>query len=154
MKTPLPVAFIAALIALSACAPARRGASPPAVEPPPAAAAPAAPEIGSGTTTPNTTLGTLAGGYLGSQFGQNLDDNARDAAAAAEREALGNNSAANWRSDNGDATGRVQPLRSFTDAAGRQCREYRETITAHGRSKSGAGIACRASDGSWALVGS
>ena len=158
MKTPLQVALLAAIFALTACVPAQRGASQPVREAPPTSAVPVppAPEVGSGTTTPATTpaAGTLAGGYLGNQFGQGLDDNAREAAAQAEREALGNDRPANWRSDSSDAAGQVQPLRSFADAAGRQCREYQATITAHGRSKKAAGIACRASDGSWALVGS
>jgi surface antigen len=48
----------------------------------------------------------------------------------------------------------VRPLRSFTDAAGRECREYSQTVNIGGRSQSDTGIACLQSAGNWSLVGS
>ena len=155
MKALPPVALLGIALAATACSATRP--MPPAASAAPTASETAtapAPEVGSGTSvTPITASGTLAGGYLGRQLGPRLDDNARLAAARAEREALGSDSATRWRDDSGNITGEVQPLRSFTDAAGRECREYRQTIVARGRRESGAGIACRASDGSWGLVG-
>lgn len=98
--------------------------------------------------------GTLAGGYFGSRLGSRFDDNARQAAASAERQALTNNAPTDWSEPQSGASGRVRPLRTFTDAAGRECREYSQTIDIAGRRQSDTGIACRQSDGNWRLVGS
>ncbi len=98
--------------------------------------------------------GTLAGGYFGDRLGSRFDDSARQAAATAERQALANNAPADWSDPQSGVSGRVRPLRSFTDAAGRACREYSQTVNIAGRRQSDTGIACRQSDGNWRLVGS
>jgi len=98
--------------------------------------------------------GTLAGGYFGNRLGSRFDDTARQAAATAERQALTSNAPADWSDPQSGTSGRVRPLRSFTDAAGRACREYSQTVNIAGRRQSDTGIACRESDGNWTLVGS
>jgi surface antigen len=95
--------------------------------------------------------GTLAGGYFGNRLG--IDDNTRLAAASAERQALTNNAPTDWSDPKSGTSGRVWPLRSFTDAAGRECREYSHTVNIAGRRQSDTGIACRRSSGDWSLVG-
>ncbi len=98
--------------------------------------------------------GTLAGGYFGNRLGSRFDDTARRAAATAERQALADNAPADWNDPQSGTSGRVRPLRSFTDAAGRECREYSQTVNISGQRQSDTGIACRQSDGNWSLVGS
>jgi surface antigen len=139
---------------------------------PPAAAAPAVDASktgapagispgGSGTTAgavgaglpASTVAGTLAGGYFGSRLGSRFDDSARQAAATAERRALADNAPADWSDPQSGASGRVRPLRSFIDAAGRRCREYSATVNIAGRRDSDTGIACVQSGGDWSLVG-
>jgi surface antigen len=120
------------------------------------------PSGGSGTTIGTAAAGmavapaagTLAGGYFGKHLERPFDDNARQAAATAERQALADNAPADWSDPQSGTSGRVRPLRSFTDAAGRQCREYSQTVNIAGRRRSDTGIACRQSDGNWSLVGS
>jgi surface antigen len=124
-------------LALAACQPPGRGLSPPA------ASVPAVPDA----------AGTLAGGYLGDRLGAAFGEEARLEAAQAERRALASDAPARWSDPQAQASGEVVPLRDFTDAAGRPCREYSHRIRVAGHSDSGSGIACRGSDGRWALVG-
>jgi surface antigen len=109
--------------------------------------------VGAGTTA-DFVAGTLVGSYLGNRLGSRFGDTARQAAATAERRALADNAPADWSDPRSGTSGRVQPLRSFTDAAGRTCREYSQTIKVAGRSHSDSGIACLQSAGNWSLVGS
>lgn len=112
-------------------------------------------QFGAGSGSALAALaGTLAGGYLGNRLGNRFDEDARATAAQAERQSLDTNQPADWSDAQAGASGRVRPLRSFTDAAGRECREYSHTVNIQGKQESGTGIACRQSDGSWSLVGS
>jgi surface antigen len=109
--------------------------------------------VGAGNAA-DSTAGTLAGGYFGNRLGSRFDETARQAAASAERRALADNAPADWSDPRSGTSGRVRPLRSFTDAAGRECREYSQTVNISGRSQSDTGIACLQSAGNWSLVGS
>jgi surface antigen len=173
MTGPTWPAVAALAIALTGChAIYGRHDTPPmspvaAVETPPRGATTAEktaemPSGGSGATVGTaaagmpaaSAAGTLAGGYFGRRLERPFDDNARQAAAAAERQALANNAPADWSDPQSGTSGRVRPLRSFIDAAGRQCREYSQTVNIAGKRRSDTGIACRQSDGNWSLVGS
>lgn len=109
--------------------------------------------LGAGTAA-DSIAGTLAGSHFGDRLGSRFDDTARQAAATAERRALADNAPADWSDPRSGTSGRVRPLRSFTDAAGRECREYSQTVKIAGRSQSDTGIACLQSAGNWSLVGS
>lgn len=54
--------------------------------------------------------------------------------------------------EDGDATGGVTALRPDTDSAGRQCREFYQTVTIGDTTKQAYGTACRRADGSWRVV--
>ena len=108
--------------------------------------------VGAGTA--DSIAGTLAGGYFGNRLGSRFDDTARQAAASAERRALADNAPADWSDPRSGTSGRVRPLRSFTDAAGRECREYSQTVNIAGQRHSDTGIACLQSAGNGSLVGS
>lgn len=168
MKNPHWPAVAALAIALAGChaiygdhtspaaAPATAKAASPAASP--AETPREAPSGGSGATVATVGAGAIAGTLAGSSFGNRLgsrfDDTARQAAATAERRALADNAPADWSDPRSGTSGRVRPLRSFTDAAGRECREYSQTVNIAGRSQSGTGIACLQSAGNWSLVGS
>ncbi len=109
------------------------------------------PRRGSGSAP---ALSSTLAGDLGNRLGNGFDEDARLAAAQAERQALSTNQPVTWTDPEAGASGRVRPLRSFTDAAGRECREYVHTVIIPGRRETGTGIACRQSDGSWMLLGS
>ncbi|HJT06313.1 MAG TPA: RT0821/Lpp0805 family surface protein [Stellaceae bacterium] len=109
--------------------------------------------VGAGTAA-DSIAGTLAGSYFGNRLGSQFDGPARQAAATAERRALADNAPADWSDPSSGTSGRVRPLRSFTDAAGRECREYSQTVNIGGRRHSDTGIACLQSAGNWSLVGS
>jgi surface antigen len=147
------IALALSALALAACGRAVPPAAAPRLEAPP---------TGSGATTPpeaavpragDSLAGTMAGGYLGARLGPAFDDTARRRAAEAERRALANDAPESWSDPDARASGEVRPLRDFTDAAGRLCREYQHRISIAGKRDVGSGIACRGSDGSWALVG-
>src|SRR5712692_110721 len=146
MRGPHWPAAAALVIALSGCHAIYGGHGTPAAPSPTAAVE--APAGGSGATVGTAAggmavaavAGTLAGGYFGDRLGSRFDDSARQAAATAERQALANNAPAAWSDPQSGVSGRVRPLRSFTDIAGRRQRDT--------------GIACRQSDGNWRLVGS
>ncbi|HEX6843243.1 MAG TPA: RT0821/Lpp0805 family surface protein [Stellaceae bacterium] len=134
-------------------APPAPAAAETTTEAPPGGSGGTAATVGAGTTT-DLAAGTLAGSYFGRRLGSQFDDTARQAAATAERRALADNAPADWSDPRSGASGRVRPLRSFTDAAGRQCREYSQTVKIAGRSHSDTGISCLESAGNWSLVGS
>lgn len=108
---------------------------------------------GSGSTLA-TVGGTLIGGFLGHELGQRLDQPEQTRAAQAERQALATNAPTSWSDPKRNVSGQVQPVRTFTDAAGRECREYTHTVNVQGQTQTGSGVACRQPDGTWALVGS
>jgi surface antigen len=134
-------------------APAAAGAAETTAETPSGGSGATVATVGAGTAA-DSIAGTLAGGYFGDRLGSRFDDAARQAAASAERRALADNSPADWSDPLSGTSGRVRPLRSFTDAAGRECREYSQTVNISGRRHSDTGIACLQSAGNWSLVGS
>jgi len=164
-RWPLMTALVIALIGCHAIYGDHGSAPPPAAiteTPLPAPATASPPSGGSGATVATvgagtgaaSIAGTLAGSYFGNRLGSRFDDTARQAAATAERRALADNAPADWSDPSSGTSGRVRPLRSFTDAAGRECREYSQTVNIAGRRHSDTGIACLQSAGNWSLVGS
>lgn len=52
----------------------------------------------------------------------------------------------------GEASGSVTTVRRGADSAGRECREFRQTVTIGDKTELAYGTACRRSDGSWQIV--
>jgi surface antigen len=75
----------------------------------------------------------------------------RRAARAVER-ALGTGRAAAWAVGQARAYGDIAPLRSFADASGRPCREFRHTTTIAGHTESTFSVACRGPGRIWQIV--
>ena len=99
-----------------------------------------------------TVAGTLAGGYLGNRLGAHFSAVDRQEAAAAERSAVTSGEATRWSNPETGNSGAVTPTRTFSDAAGRTCREFEHTVMVDGRPESGHGTACRNANGEWELA--
>jgi len=98
------------------------------------------------------TAGALAGGFLGNRLGARFDERDRERDAMAERDAIERNQPISWRNEATGNAGEVLPRQSFTDPAGRLCRQYEHSVVVEGRREAGIGTACRNPDGNWAVV--
>jgi len=81
------------------------------------------------------------------------DDSARAKRAAVTAfEATPSGQTTIWRNPENGHWGTLTPSRTFRDAEGRYCREYRQTVTIGGQEHQGIGSACRETDGAWRVM--
>ena len=97
-----------------------------------------------------TLAGAAIGGVLGGSIGAQIDEADRQAAYAAQVDAVSNGQRRTWRGPDG-AYGYIDPGPEAYRAEG-YCREYTHTIYIGGRPQAGTGLACRQPDGSWRIV--
>lgn len=57
-----------------------------------------------------------------------------------------------WRNPSNGHWGTMTPARTYLNAEGRYCREYRQTVTIGGQEHQAGGKACRTDDGVWQVV--
>jgi surface antigen len=57
-----------------------------------------------------------------------------------------------WRNPKNGHWGTLTPVRTYLDAGGRYCREYRQTVTLDGQEHQGNGSACRERDSVWRIM--
>jgi surface antigen len=57
-----------------------------------------------------------------------------------------------WRNPTNGHWGTLTPTRTYQDAGGRYCREYRQTVTLGGQEHQGNGSACREPDAIWHIM--
>jgi surface antigen len=57
-----------------------------------------------------------------------------------------------WRNPENGHWGTLTPSRTFRDAEGRYCRDYRQTVTIGGQEHQGIGSACRETGGVWRIM--
>lgn len=57
-----------------------------------------------------------------------------------------------WRNPRNGHWGTMTPARTYLNAEGRYCREYRQTVTIGGQEHQAGGKACRSDDGVWQVV--
>lgn len=62
------------------------------------------------------------------------------------------NQSSTWVNPDNDSSGTVAPTRTFQNAQGQPCREFRQIIVIGGREEQGYGTACRQPDGTWLIV--
>ncbi|MFL6936159.1 MAG: glycine zipper domain-containing protein [Xanthobacteraceae bacterium] len=106
---------------------------------------------GTGNRLAGAAIGAAAGGLLGSAIGASLDEQDRQAAYAAEMQALESGAPGapvGWRSDHTAYYGTIVPG-PYYEQRGLRCREYSHTIYVRGRPEIARGTACRNPDGSW-----
>lgn len=97
-----------------------------------------------------TIVGALAGGVIGGSIGRGLDTQSKDAALAAEYNALERGSAGQpvaWQGTSG-TYGQVVPQQPY-QVGSQNCRRYTHTIYIDGTPQEASGTACRNPDGTW-----
>jgi surface antigen len=100
-----------------------------------------------------TVAGVVLGGLAGRELGKSLaDDNDRDRAAQAERDAVERDRSVTWSNPDTGRRGTVEPVRSYTDSAGRRCRDYIHTVETPDGRQSDHATACRDEDGNWRVI--
>ncbi len=62
-------------------------------------------------------------------------------------------STSRWRSRGTGHSGTLTVIRTFRNAQGVFCRNFRQTVTANGRTKRASGVACQGRNNSWRIVG-
>jgi surface antigen len=110
---------------------------------------------GTGSRVAGAAVGAVAGGLIGSAIGASLDEQDRQAAYAAEVQALETGAPGapvGWRSDHSAYYGTIVPG-PYYQRSGLRCREFSHTIYVGGRPEIARGTACRNPDGSWTPVG-
>jgi surface antigen len=109
---------------------------------------------GTGSRLAGAAIGAAAGGLIGGAIGASLDERDRQAAYAAEMEALESGSPGapvGWRSDHTAYYGTIVPG-PYIERRGLRCRDYSHTIYVRGRPEIARGTACRNPDGTWTPV--
>jgi surface antigen len=84
-----------------------------------------------------------------------LDDGDLAIMAPILQQTLETTLSADTKSWSDDATGRsgsLRPLRTFKNASGYYCRDFEESITAHGTVESRVRTACRTRSGTWVIA--
>jgi surface antigen len=101
--------------------------------------------------TPHTAGRLLEGPYV---VLLTTDDRARaQRAAVVSFESTPSGQTTIWRNPGNGHWGTLTPSRTFRDATGRYCRDYRQTVTIGGQEHQGNGSACREPDGIWRIMG-
>jgi len=112
--------------------------------------------IGSGSGQTFATIGgVLAGGLLGNQVATRLtcqDQQSLYTTTQSGLETYPTGRAASWNNPDSGHYGTVTPTRTYQNAGGQNCREFRQTIYIDGRAETGTGQACRQPDGTWRII--
>lgn len=128
--------------------------------------------------TTGTVLGGIAGGFLGSQFGEgggkivasvagalvgawagkqiangmNQQDRVQYQQAAQQAQTAPVGQPVQWYNPNTGNSGSIVTTREGQTQSGEYCREFQQTITVGGQTEQAYGTACRQPDGSWKIV--
>ena len=98
---------------------------------------------------PFAILGSLVGGYIGSEIGENLDSRV----AASILETNKTNETTRWKNPDEDLNASITPTKTFKNESNDDCREFEYSYIHKGTSSQGKNIACRDSSGNWEIVG-
>lgn len=144
----IPLVFVAACTTTTGGAPAAGGLGGGAMGGLLATAEPASPPA----TTPVRMEGRLLDGpYVLQLASDDVERAQRSALAAFETTPAGQTTI--WRNPRNGHWGTLTPTRTYQDASGRYCREYRQTVTLGGQEYQGNGSACRERDAVWRIMG-
>ncbi len=101
------------------------------------------------------TVGTAAGGaggYYATRVLMGSDRVAYERTAEKGLNESVDGEVVDWSNPETGNSGIFRPIRSFTLADGRYCRQYRTTVSFDKTVRSGTGMACRKNNGQWAVV--
>ncbi len=99
-------------------------------------------------------IGALAGAMFGQEIGRSLDRADRIAMGQNAQYALEHtrsNELTSWNNPDSGNSGSLTPTRTYKQASGKYCREYRQTVMIGGQQQDAYGTACRQPDGSWLI---
>lgn len=102
-----------------------------------------------------TGVGALAGALIGGQVGKSMDEYDRQMAKTSSRQALEFSPSGNtveWRNPDTGNYGSITPTKTFRTETGLYCREYVQEVVIGGERKKAYGQACRQADGNWQIV--
>ena len=97
---------------------------------------------------------SLAGAYIGSEIGQDMDEADRREMQRRTREALERSpsgATSTWNNPDTGNYGTITPAPGYVEN-GRYCRPYTQTISVDNETRTIRGTACRQSDGAWVIV--
>jgi surface antigen len=100
----------------------------------------------------SVVLGGVAGGLIADYF----TDDDKEMAGAATHDSLENKpdgQASVWQNPNSGNSGSATPNETYYQADGTPCRNFTQSVTAGGQTRSNVGTACRAPDGTWQIQG-
>ena len=159
-----PPAFAAAVFTVAACAPLPTQQKDEPVE----ESAPSSDSGGLGALAMGGLLGGAAGSnvsepselpvegaFLGGPFAPFLSRSDVERAhrtAMTAFEALPSGQTKIWRNPENGHWGTLTPARTYRNAEGRYCREYRQTVTIGGQEHQANGAVCRRGDGVWQVI--
>ena len=99
-------------------------------------------------------LGTLVGGWLGSETGKKLDEADKVKVQQTAQNTLEHNQTgqtASWHNPDSGNSGTITPTDTYK-SQGKDCREFESTVTVDGKTEPATGRACREEDGTWKIV--
>ena len=104
--------------------------------------------------TAGTIAGVLLGALLGSEIGKSMDETDRMMSERTAQKSLENSptgTASSWSNPDTGHSGTITPTRTYRSANNEDCRDYETTVVIDGRQETATGVACRQTDGTWAL---
>ena len=99
-------------------------------------------------------IGSLAGALFGQEIGRSLDRADRIAMGQNAQYALEytrSNEVTHWDNPDSGNSGSMTPTRTYQQAAGKYCREYRQMVMIGSEQQNAYGTACRQPDGNWII---
>jgi surface antigen len=99
--------------------------------------------------------GTLLGAYLGSEVGKSLDRADRQHAERTARNGLQSSPSGHttrWVNPDSGHFGTFTPANAYRSRDGLNCRDYQQSVSVDGRTRTVIGTACRMDDGSWRVA--
>lgn len=99
--------------------------------------------------------GVVTGGIVGASIGRQLGASDRamhDTTTTRALSSANDGESVAWTNPETGTRGVIRPVRSFTAADGKYCRDFRSTVAREKDFFSGNGIGCQQADGRWMLV--
>jgi surface antigen len=97
-----------------------------------------------------TVAGAIIGAVIGNNIGRRMD-RADDGCAYQAFEFAAPGETVFWRNPDSAVEYGITPAKLTRNAAGRDCREYKASVTGGATPNNSSGVACRKSDGSWEI---
>ena len=112
-------------------------------------------KIGKGTgRLAATGAGVFLGGFLGNELGRKLSCKDQEMASTTAQQTLETQPTGTqvaWKNPDSGNSGTVTPVRTYQQADGTPCRDFKQIVTADGETMHLEGTACRQTNGTWVV---